>query len=91
MSKSTLYNWERGRSTPAICHLPAVTRFLGYDPTEHGTTLGERLYAKRRSQGLSRRALAADLGIDESSITAVERGKSPGSRLRAIVTAYLDG
>ena len=89
VSKSTFYNWEQGRSTPAVGLLPAVVRFLVYDPTEGGTTLGKRLRANGAVRGLSQRALADHLGIDESSVTAIERGRRLGRRLREVVAGYL--
>jgi DNA-binding XRE family transcriptional regulator len=30
----TVQNWEHGRSIPAICYLPRIIEFLGYDPME---------------------------------------------------------
>ena len=30
----TVANWEHSRSMPAICHLPKLIDFLGYDPFE---------------------------------------------------------
>jgi transcriptional regulator with XRE-family HTH domain len=32
VSKSAVMNWERGRTEPMIRFLPAIIRFLGYDP-----------------------------------------------------------
>ena len=34
----TIQNWEHGRSIPAICHLPRLIDFLGYDPFEPPST-----------------------------------------------------
>ncbi|MBI4410044.1 MAG: helix-turn-helix transcriptional regulator [Gemmatimonadetes bacterium] len=31
---NTVTNWEVGRSTPALWHVPGIIRFLGYEPFE---------------------------------------------------------
>jgi hypothetical protein len=33
-SKASLLNWERGRAEPELRFLPAILRFLGYDPRQ---------------------------------------------------------
>ena len=30
----TIQNWEHSRSIPAVCYLPKLVDFLGYDPFE---------------------------------------------------------
>ena len=31
----TIQNWEHSRSIPAVCYLPKLIDFLGYDPFEN--------------------------------------------------------
>jgi len=31
----TIQNWEHSRSIPAVCYLPELIDFLGYDPFEN--------------------------------------------------------
>jgi transcriptional regulator with XRE-family HTH domain len=67
-----------------------VIRFLGYDPTETGSTLGERLRATRQRLGLSYVDLARRLGVDPSIVLAWERGRHrPDVRLRRGIAGFL--
>src|SRR5437667_9909875 len=49
----TVLNWETGRFEPPIRWLPAILRFLGYNPFPPPTTVGERLLHVRRQRGWS--------------------------------------
>ncbi len=86
---SSVYNWENGRTEPELRHLPAIIRFLGYDPTPEGKTLGQRVRRTRRALGLSQEKLARDLGIDPSTVRDIEAEHLPGPRIRALVDAFL--
>ena len=35
----TITNWERNATVPAIRHIPAIIRFLGYDPLPSSNSL----------------------------------------------------
>ena len=35
----TVTNWERNATVPAIRHIPAIIRFLGYDPLPSSNSL----------------------------------------------------
>jgi transcriptional regulator with XRE-family HTH domain len=74
--------------------MPAIIRFLGYDPTASDPTvsIGERLRATRRARGLSRKKVAVLLGIDESTLWKwEERGEQgrPARRVLATVEEFL--
>jgi transcriptional regulator with XRE-family HTH domain len=71
---ATITNWERNTSTPVIRHLPAIIRFLGYDPTPPPSSLPERLTAARRKLGLTQREMARRLGVDPSTLLGWEAG-----------------
>jgi len=30
--KGSVQNWERGITEPALCHVPKIVEFLGFDP-----------------------------------------------------------
>jgi transcriptional regulator with XRE-family HTH domain len=75
VDKTSVFNWEAGTASPHIRALPAVIRFLGYDPSETGTTLGERLRAARRRLGLSHFDLAQQLGVDPTTLRNWEVGR----------------
>jgi len=38
----TIANWEKEKAVPQIGFMPAIVRFLGYDPTPEPTTLTDR-------------------------------------------------
>ena len=71
----TIINWENGLRKPAIEHVPAICRFLGYDPEPPTPkTLPERLAAKRRELGWTQRVAAKKLGVDPCTWSDWERG-----------------
>lgn len=71
-AEQTVCNWEKGRTEPGFRHYPALIAFLRYDPLPKGETLGERIRATRRRQGLSQEQLAQVLGIDQATVWAWE-------------------
>ena len=68
LEKETYANWEKDRCKPAMKHWPKIIEFLGRDPNPEPSTLGERLLAHRRHRGLSRKALATALSVDEGTL-----------------------
>ncbi len=75
VDKTSVFNWEAGTASPHLKALPAVIQFLGYDPTATGSTLGERLRAARRRQGVSHADLAKRLGVDATTLRNWEVGR----------------
>ena len=77
LEKETYANWEKDRCKPAMKHWSGIIEFLGYDPSPEPATLGEQLLGYRRRHGLSRRALALRLGVDEATLWRweVDRGE----------------
>jgi transcriptional regulator with XRE-family HTH domain len=90
-SKASLTNWEKGHAEPELRFLPAILRFLGYDPRPEPTTFGGRLRARREAEGLSEEALARRLGLDSSTVSVWERGEvsRPYPRIKAIFERWL--
>ena len=68
LEKETYANWEKDRCKPAMKHWPGIIEFLGFDPNAKPVTLGEKLFAYRRANGVSRKALARQLGEDEGTL-----------------------
>ncbi len=58
---------EAGRREPDVQSWPKILTFLGYDPNPPPTTMSEQIAAKRRQLGLTIRAAAELLGIDEET------------------------
>ncbi len=71
----TINNWEGNKSLPAIRFIPAILRFLGYNPFPPPQTLPERLAAVRKALGLSQRNLAKSLGVDPGTLQGWEAGQ----------------
>jgi transcriptional regulator with XRE-family HTH domain len=71
----TVMNWETGRFHPLIRWLPAILRFLGYDPFPPPESVGERLLHVRRQHGWSTSEAARRLGVDRMTWQNWERGE----------------
>ena len=90
---ATITNWERNTSTPVTRYMPAIIRFLGYDPLPPARSLPERLAAARRELGLTRRSMAERLGVDPGTLRDWEEGRHQptGRSLNLITRALPDG
>ncbi len=86
----TLTQWERNTTGPAVQHIPAIIRFLDYDPSAPVTSLLERLRAARRARGLTQRQFAHELGVDPATICDWENGvHEPSRKKRELIDAFL--
>ena len=91
VDKTTIYNWENSRATPATRHIPQIIEFLDYIPYGRPSSLPQRLVLARRLRGLSRRKLAKVLGVDESTLARWEREtRRPSREQRDLIEAFLD-
>ena len=75
VNEATITNWERNATVPAIRYMPAIIRFLGYDPLPSAISFSERLAAARTAQELSLRKMAERLGVDPATIQGWEAEK----------------
>jgi transcriptional regulator with XRE-family HTH domain len=89
--ETTIWNWERDRSSPNLHHLPKVIQFLGYLPFQaQAETLGEKIVNSRRLSGITQKELAKRLGVDPSTLARWERNESrPQKRLSARLAGFL--
>jgi transcriptional regulator with XRE-family HTH domain len=71
--------------------LPAVVRFLGYDPFPSPTTLPERLLAKRREKGWTINRAARTVGVDPGTWRDWEAGRVVLNRNHRATLAALLG
>ena len=69
----TITNWELGNSEPGDRFIPALVGFLGYHPLPAAKSPGEQVRRARLSLGLSIRNLADLAGVDEASVSYIER------------------
>jgi DNA-binding XRE family transcriptional regulator len=76
---------------PELRFLPAILRFLGYDPRPAPATLGGQIRAAREAAGLSERELARRLGLDPGTLAAWERDevRRPYPRIRRVFERWL--
>src|SRR6266852_4507743 len=59
---------QEARTQPDLRRLPAVIRFLGYDPRPPAEGIGGALKRYRQARGVSQEDLAAMLGVDPSTL-----------------------
>lgn len=88
-SQASVLNWEKNRLSPDFTFLPAVIRFLGFDPRPEGETLGEKLYRARTAQGIPQKVLAETLDLDQGTLSSVEDGRRVTKRVAGVVSAWL--
>ena len=75
--------WEGGKTAPAVGFYPRLIAFLGYNPLPEGQSRGQRIRRERISRGLSRKALADAVGVDEATVKRMEENVK-GMAVRAI-------
>jgi len=74
VTTDSVVNWEKNHTVPEIGFVPRIIEFLGYDPNPEPDTLGEKLIHCQRVLGLSRKRLAVQFGVDETTLRGWERG-----------------
>ena len=91
VDKSSIHNWETAVTEPGFEYMPAIIRFLGYNPLPPGNGWGERLLRRRTTLGLSQEASAKRLGLDPGTLARWERGEREptGVRLSRVI-GFLD-
>jgi len=92
VDETTIHNWEDKGVTPAIRLMPRIIEFLGYYPNDGNVVLSiaDKLKAQRTKLGLSRRRLAALVGIDQSTLAGWERGDHrPAARSFGLIEGFL--
>ncbi len=68
--------WEHDQTRPSPRFVPAILRFLGYDPFPKGVTFTERLRTARRRLGLTQTELGRQVGLSAGSIYDLEHGRT---------------
>jgi transcriptional regulator with XRE-family HTH domain len=92
VNEATITNWETNGAQPGVKYMPAIIRFLGYNPlppSPGGT--GERLVRCRTLLGLSQKVFAGQLGVDQGTLAKWERReRQPAGCFAAWVARFLD-
>jgi transcriptional regulator with XRE-family HTH domain len=87
---SSIHNWETNASKPSLQFMPAIIRFLGYDPVPPARGWSERLVHCRTMLGLSQKESAKRVGVDQSTLARWERGeREPTGAFLARVVEFL--
>jgi len=85
-------SWKYDLRKPAVQHIPAIRRFLGYDPEPStSNTLAERLAAKRRALGWTQKEAACKLGVDPSTWSTWEAGGTIMAKAHRVLVARFTG
>lgn len=75
VDKASIYNWEGNRSKPGVEYMPAIIRFLGYNPLPPREGWADRLVQCRTVLGLSQKESAVRMGVDQGTLARWERGE----------------
>ncbi len=90
VNETSVHNWEVNASRPEIRYMPAVIRFLGYNPLPQADGLAEQLLRHRTALGLSQKAAAMRIGIDPGTLARWERGeRNPEGGMLASAVRFL--
>ena len=77
----TVNYWENNHFNPEVQYVPKIVVFLGYDPFgPPPASFPLQLKAARIAAGLTRRQLAARLGVHPGTVAEWERGESAPSK-----------
>jgi transcriptional regulator with XRE-family HTH domain len=72
----SIVDWETETKQPTDRQYPAIIGFLGYEPWPEPQTLPDQLAAERRRRGVSAKATAKLIGVDEGTYGRRERGRA---------------
>jgi transcriptional regulator with XRE-family HTH domain len=75
VDNASITNWESNRSKPGIRYIPAIIRFLGYDPLPEASGWADRLVRCRTVLGVSQAEAAHRIGVDQCTLARWERGE----------------
>jgi transcriptional regulator with XRE-family HTH domain len=75
VNEASIHNWETNRTKPGVHHMPAIIRFLGYNPLPPSEGWADRLVQGRIALGLTQKQAAARVGVDPCTLARWERGE----------------
>jgi transcriptional regulator with XRE-family HTH domain len=89
--EQTITGWERNTTSPEIRYIPAILKFLGYNPLPQHGSLSERMANGRKMHGLSQRKMAEMLCVDPATLQSWEAGMHrPSTKNIARITIILE-
>jgi transcriptional regulator with XRE-family HTH domain len=87
----SIVNWEKRRTKVGARFVPAIIRWLGYDPLPEARSVAEWIVIERTRRGMARRQLARALRRDEGTLRQYEENRAePDARRLAQLRVVLD-
>jgi transcriptional regulator with XRE-family HTH domain len=91
VDKCSVFNWETNTVSPDLRCMPAIIRFLGYNPLPEAKGWGERIVRHRTSLGMTQGEAALKIGVDPGTLARWERGeREPASWSLERAVRFLD-
>jgi transcriptional regulator with XRE-family HTH domain len=93
VNEVTITNWETNGAQPTLKYMPAIIRFLGYNPLPPPLAggWGERLVRCRTALGIAQSELAQRLEVDACTLARWERGeREPTGAFKVRVSRFLN-
>ena len=75
VNECSINNWENNNTEPEIRYLPAIIRFLGYNPRPEPEDTLERLAWYKWSMGMNYERLGKEVGIHQEQLQDWLSGK----------------
>jgi len=74
VSEATITNWENNLTKPETRYIPAIIRFLGYNPFPTNVKVfGARVKYCRQTNGLTHKEMGKILGVNASTVGSWEK------------------
>jgi transcriptional regulator with XRE-family HTH domain len=90
VDKCSIFNWESNRTKPGLEYMPAIIRFLGYNPLPPSDGWADRLVQCRTALGLTQSESAKRIGVDACTLARWERGeREPAGAFAARALQFL--
>ena len=90
VDKSSIANWESNRTQPGIEYMPAIIRFLSYNPLSPAHNWPDGLVQCRTILGISQEKAAQRIGVDQCTLARWERGeREPAGAFAARALRFL--
>jgi DNA-binding transcriptional regulator YiaG len=87
---ASIVDWENNLSKPKVSHMPAIIRFLGYNPLPPSKCWADRLVQARTSMGLTQKGAAGRIGVDQCTLARWKRGeREPTGTFAARASCFL--